>query len=130
MIATSSLEAFANNGIVEDDLTPSINAIPPEKQQNFQQILSTPIELLSAAVPLIDYGALPDLAESRQFDVVKQSLMLDDRQRARTYPGKNLSHTPAMTRLILNVTNPNSEVVENFDQASENTTYRQGNENH
>ena len=195
VIATSSLEAFANNGITEDDLTPIINAIPPEKQQDFQQVLNTPIELLSAAVPeqvsdpfilsqwlyspmgesvlarvgrliqtesrqngqralrasivlaaadpgglspinlirhyptggmrldlqqilalakaaktnletterlidvatqlseanvaaepLIDYGALPNLAESRQFNVVKQSLMLNDRQRARTYP--------------------------------------------
>ena len=41
---------------------------------------------VAATEPVLDYQALSMLADVPQFDVVKQSLMLDDRDRNRTYP--------------------------------------------
>lgn len=41
---------------------------------------------VAATEPALDYQALSMLADVPQFDVVKQSLMLDDRDRNRTYP--------------------------------------------
>ena len=35
------------------------------------------------------------------------------------YLGENLSHTPGLTRVVLSVTSPNSDVVENFNEAEE-----------
>lgn len=195
VLPASSLEAFVEDGTVDDELAPLLNAIPEERQQDFQRVLSTPLQVLSsgipeqiydpfvlsqwlyspigesvlarvgqliqtqgrrngqqairaaiilaaadseglspinllrhyptggvrlnlqqilalakaaktnfetteqlitvatqqseaaaAADPLLDYSALPALAEFEQFNVVKQTLMLDDRQRDRTYP--------------------------------------------
>ena len=40
----------------------------------------------AATEPILDYQALPVLAEEAQFDVVQQSLVLEDRDRNRTYP--------------------------------------------
>ncbi|MEM9216507.1 MAG: alpha/beta hydrolase [Cyanobacteria bacterium P01_F01_bin.150] len=40
----------------------------------------------AASEPMLDYAALPILADRFQFEVVKQSLILDDRDRNRTYP--------------------------------------------
>lgn len=40
----------------------------------------------AVAEPMLDYQALPMLADVPQFDVVTQSLMLEDRDRNRTYP--------------------------------------------
>ena len=53
------------------------------------QLVKATIQYSVAAAandPMLDYGALPMLAETPQFDVVKQTLMLDDRDRNRTYP--------------------------------------------
>ena len=41
---------------------------------------------VAATEPTLDYQALPMLAEMPRFDVVTQSLMLEDRDRNRTYP--------------------------------------------
>ncbi|MEO0377008.1 MAG: alpha/beta hydrolase [Cyanobacteria bacterium P01_A01_bin.17] len=41
---------------------------------------------IAATEPALDYQALPMLADVPRFDVVKQSLVLDDRDRNRTYP--------------------------------------------
>lgn len=51
VIPTSSIEAFAEDGTVDDELAPYINAIPPERQQDFQRVLSTPLDLLSSGIP-------------------------------------------------------------------------------
>ena len=194
-IPASSLEAFAKDGTVEDELAPLLDAIPEESHQDFQRVLSTPLQVLSTGIPeqiydpfilsqwlyspigeavlarvgqliqtqgrrngqqairaaiilaaadsaglspinllrhyptgavrlslpkilalskaaktnfettdrliavatqrseeaaatepSLDYSALPILGESAQFEVVKQSLMLEDRQRERNYP--------------------------------------------
>lgn len=51
VIPTSSIEAFAEDGIIDDKLAPYINAIPPERQQDFQRVLSTPLDLLNSGIP-------------------------------------------------------------------------------
>lgn len=51
VIPASSIEAFAKDGTIDDELAPFINAIPEEKQPDFQQVLSTPLELLSSGIP-------------------------------------------------------------------------------
>ncbi|ESA33944.1 dienelactone hydrolase [Leptolyngbya sp. Heron Island J] len=56
--------------------------------------------------PMLDYQSLPMLADVSQFDVVKQSLMLDDRERNRTYPADlylpaNLNAIPGPIPIII-----------------------------
>lgn len=51
VIPASSLETFAEDGTVDSELAPFINAIPFERQQDFQRILSTPLDLLSSDIP-------------------------------------------------------------------------------
>ena len=43
-------------------------------------------EAAAATEPTLDYSALPVLAATGQFDVVQRSLLLQDRERDRTYP--------------------------------------------
>ena len=51
VIPASSIEAFAEDGTVDDELAPFIDAIPSERQPDFQRVLSTPLELLSSGIP-------------------------------------------------------------------------------
>lgn len=51
VIPASSIESFAADGTVDDELAPFINAIPEERQPDFQRVLSTPLELLSSGIP-------------------------------------------------------------------------------
>lgn len=51
VIPASSIETFAEDGTIDDELAPFIRAIPPEKQQDFRQVLSTPLDLLSSGIP-------------------------------------------------------------------------------
>ncbi|MEM9265665.1 MAG: alpha/beta hydrolase [Cyanobacteria bacterium P01_F01_bin.13] len=51
VIPTSSIEAFAENGTVDDELAPFIDAIPSDRQQDFQQVLNTPLDLLNSGIP-------------------------------------------------------------------------------
>ncbi|NEQ43813.1 MAG: alpha/beta hydrolase [Leptolyngbya sp. SIOISBB] len=50
-LPVSSLETFAEEGIVDDDLAPFFKAIPIERQQQFQQTLTTPITELNSNIP-------------------------------------------------------------------------------
>jgi len=51
VLSTSSLESFAEDGTVDDELAPYLNLLPPEKHEEFQRILSTPLTSLSVGVP-------------------------------------------------------------------------------
>ncbi|MEM9767848.1 MAG: alpha/beta hydrolase, partial [Cyanobacteria bacterium P01_D01_bin.71] len=50
-LPVSSLETFAEEGIVDDELAPFFNFIPSDKQQRFQQTLTTPISELNPNLP-------------------------------------------------------------------------------
>ncbi|MEO0349818.1 MAG: alpha/beta hydrolase [Cyanobacteria bacterium P01_A01_bin.15] len=50
-IPASSLEAFAKDGTVEDELAPLLDVIPEESHQDFQRVLSTPLQVLSSGIP-------------------------------------------------------------------------------
>ncbi|MEM9482910.1 MAG: alpha/beta hydrolase [Cyanobacteria bacterium P01_F01_bin.116] len=71
---------------------PPILALAKTIQANIDttdQLVKTTIQYSVAAAatePTLDYGALPILADTPQFEVIKQSLVLDDRDRNRTYP--------------------------------------------
>ncbi|MEM9905742.1 MAG: alpha/beta hydrolase [Cyanobacteria bacterium P01_D01_bin.44] len=51
VLPASSLEAFVEDGTVDDELAPLLNAIPKERQQDFRQVLSTPLQVLSSGIP-------------------------------------------------------------------------------
>ncbi|MBX2865393.1 MAG: alpha/beta hydrolase [Leptolyngbyaceae cyanobacterium MAG.088] len=51
VIPASSIETFAEDGTIADELAPVINAIPPERQQDFQRVLNTPLNFLSSGIP-------------------------------------------------------------------------------
>ena len=51
-LPVSSLETFAEEDTVDDELAPFFNAIPPDKRQQFQQVLTTPIDQLNLNIPL------------------------------------------------------------------------------
>lgn len=50
-LATSSLEAFAENGTIDVGLARYLRHVPPERQQDFQQVLATPLSSLSSGIP-------------------------------------------------------------------------------
>ena len=50
-LPTASLEAFIADGTVDDNLAPYLELVPPDKRQEFQRSLSTPLSELSADVP-------------------------------------------------------------------------------
>ena len=50
-LPTASLETFAEEGIVDENLEPYLELVPPDRRQQFQQTLSTPLSELSADVP-------------------------------------------------------------------------------
>ncbi|MEM8544638.1 MAG: alpha/beta hydrolase [Cyanobacteria bacterium P01_H01_bin.119] len=50
-LPVSSLENFAETGIVDDNLAPFFDLISPDQQQRFQQVLTTPINELDPDIP-------------------------------------------------------------------------------
>jgi predicted dienelactone hydrolase len=50
-LPVSSLEAFAQNGTVDENLAPYLNRLPAERQQDFQRLLSTPLPALGPDIP-------------------------------------------------------------------------------
>lgn len=51
VIPVSSLETFAEDGTIDDDLAPYIERLSLEKRQRFQQVLSTPLSQLNVDIP-------------------------------------------------------------------------------
>ena len=50
-LPVSSLETFAETGLVDDELKPYLRLISPDRQQQFQQTLTTPIVELNSNIP-------------------------------------------------------------------------------
>ncbi|WP_031293898.1 alpha/beta hydrolase [Leptolyngbya sp. Heron Island J] len=50
-VSVSSLETFATDGTIDDELAPYLNQISPENRQEFQRILSTPLVALNDGIP-------------------------------------------------------------------------------
>mgnify|MGYP001799294125 CR=1 FL=1 len=50
-ISVSSLETFATDGTIEDELAPYLNQISPENRQELQRILNTPFLALGDGIP-------------------------------------------------------------------------------
>ncbi|MEM8604958.1 MAG: alpha/beta hydrolase [Cyanobacteria bacterium P01_H01_bin.121] len=50
-IPVSSLEAFAADGTVDEDLGAYLNLLPAHRQQQFQQLLGIPLTSLSSSIP-------------------------------------------------------------------------------
>ncbi|MEO0870153.1 MAG: alpha/beta hydrolase, partial [Cyanobacteria bacterium J06642_11] len=51
VLPTLSLESFAENGTIDDELAPYLKRLSSEQQQQFQQVLSTPIPELGPEIP-------------------------------------------------------------------------------
>ncbi|MFG6096330.1 alpha/beta hydrolase [Leptothoe sp. ISB3NOV94-8A] len=84
------LRFYPTNGIRLD--LPQILALSEAIETNIEttdSLVQATIQqsvAVAATEPMLDYQALPMLADVPRFDVVKQSLMLEDRDRNRTYP--------------------------------------------
>ncbi|MEM7769613.1 MAG: alpha/beta hydrolase [Cyanobacteria bacterium P01_A01_bin.37] len=51
VLPITSLESFAENGTIDDELAPYLKRLPLEQQQKFQQVLGTPIPELGPEIP-------------------------------------------------------------------------------
>ena len=51
VLPTSSLESFAENGTIDDELAPYLKRLPPEQQHKFLHVLGTPIPELGPEIP-------------------------------------------------------------------------------
>ncbi|MEM6869371.1 MAG: alpha/beta hydrolase, partial [Cyanobacteria bacterium P01_C01_bin.121] len=51
VLPTTSLESFAENGTIDDELAPYLKRLSLEQQQKFQQVLGTPMPELGPEIP-------------------------------------------------------------------------------
>lgn len=105
------IQQLTSGGLI-DDRVGLVMALAPVSSlfgEGGMDQLQMPVVILGGTNDIATPVALEQLSAFRGLTTPEKYL----------YLGENLSHSPALTQLILSITNPSSDIVDNFDETGE-----------